>query len=396
MKKDIFGDEVATQDSQDFARLFEASMGQAKQSFSSGDKVRGEVLMIGKEDVSVSLSSQQDGFISKKEFLNEAGELTVKVGDMVDAYVQKYSDGVLQLTLKPSQKALADSLEDAFDFGTPVEGRVEEVVNGGFRVKLFSKLAFCPLSQMDRKAAQDPASCVGKKLSFIITKYEEGGRNIVISHRKFLEEQKQESLSHFLNEVKEGAVLNGVVTRMESFGAFVELAPGIEGLIHVSEISWSHLKHPEEALTVGQNVTVKVLKIEDFGERAKISLSKKQMDQDPWVAAEKLFSVGKVVTGKVTRITGFGAFVEVESGLEGLIPLGEMSYDKRILKAEECVRPGEMVTVLIKAISVKDQRMTLSLRDAEGASPEMIRQTQAAHSSGGLGTFADLFKNLKK
>lgn len=397
MKKDLFGDEVKAQDSQDFARLFEASMGQSRQSFNTGDKVRGEVLIIGKEDVSISLTAQQDAFISKKEFVNSEGQLTIKVGDMIEAYVQKYSDGVLQLTLKASNKALAESLEDAFDFGTAIEGKVEEVVNGGVRVKIFSKLAFCPLSQLDSRPVTDVASYVGKKMNFIITKFEEGGRNIVVSHRKFLDEQKQESLSHFLSDVKEGATVSGVVTKFESFGAFAEIAPGIEGLIHISEISWSHIKHPEEALTIGQSVTLKVLKIEDLGERVKISLSKKQMDQDPWVAAEKLFQVGQVVTGKVTRLTGFGAFVEVESGIEGLIPLSEMSYDKRVLKADECVRAGEAVAVQVKQINVKDQRMTLSLRDAEGASPEMIRQSQSAQTSGGgLGTFADLFKNLKK
>lgn len=396
MKKDIFGDEVQTQDSQDFARLFETSIGQSRPSLSTGDKVRGEVLMIGKEDISISVSAQQDGFVSKKEFLNEQGELTVKVGDVVEAYVQKFSSGVLQLTLKPSNKALAESLEDAFDFGTAVEGRVEEVVNGGFRVKLFSKLGFCPLSQIDGKPVTDASSYIGKKLNFIITKYEEGGRNIVVSHRKYLDEQKQENISSFLNDVKENSVVTGVVTKFEPFGAFVELASGIEGLVHISEISWSHIKHPEEALTIGQKVVAKVLKIDDQGNRLKISLSKKQMDQDPWVAAEKLYKEGMVVTGKVTRLAAFGAFVEVGSGIEGLIPLAEMSYEKRIIKADECVRSGEMVSVLIKQVNLKDQRMTLSLRDAEGASPSQVRDAQSAHSTGGLGTFADLFKNLKK
>lgn len=252
------------------------------------------------------------------------------------------------------------------------------------------------MSQIDDKPVTDAASWIDKKLEFVIEKYEEGGRNIVVSHRKFLRQQKEENLGSFVNQFNEGDVVNGLVKKFEPFGAFVELVPGIEGLIHISEISWSHLKHPEEALNIGDTVSVKILKIEDFGGRLKISLSKKQMDQDPWVAAERLFKEGQVVQGKVTKCLPFGAFVEVEQGIEGLIPLSEMSYEKRVLKSDDIVKPGDTVSVMVKLVNVKDQRMTLSLRDGDGATSEQIKAAQGPVKSGGLGTMADLFKNMKK
>ena len=349
-KTDLFGDEVNRVESEDFSQMFEASMGQAQSKINTGDKVNGEVLLIGRDDISISLEGHRDGFIPKSEFINPDGTLSVNIGDKVSLYVAKASEDLILLTKKPSSKALSETLEDAFDFGTPVEGRVEEVVNGGFRVKIMGKLAFCPISQMDSRHIKNSEEYIGKKFDFIITKFEGGGKNMVISRRKFLEQAQQENLGEFLNTVKVGDVVEGTVTRFESFGAFVELQPGVEALLHVSEISWSHLKHPSEALTMGDRVQAKVLKIEDLGERVRISISRKQVESDPWSNVTQLFREGLVVSGRVTKCMQFGAFVEVHPGIEGLIPLSEMSYQKRVVKSDDIVKPGDSVAVMIKQI----------------------------------------------
>lgn len=365
-KQDIFGDELGVQESQDFSTMFEASMGTPQSQIRNGDKVTGEVLLIGRDDISVSLEGLRDGFVPKNEFKNPDGTLSVQVGDKIDLYVVKVNDEIIILTRKPSAKALSETLEDAFDFGTPVEGRVEEAVNGGYRVKIMGKLAFCPISQMDLRPGLAAEDFLHKKFDFVITKFEGSGKNIVVSRRKYLEQQKEENLGEFLSANQEGAVVSGTVTRFEPFGAFVEIQPGVEGLLHVSQIGWTHLKHPSEALQIGDKVSAKILKIEDHGDRVRISLSRKALDGDPWENVHQLFREGIVVSGKVTKCMPFGAFVEIHPGIEGLIPLAEMSYQKRVVKSDDIVKPGDTVAVLVKQIQSENQRMTLSLRDADG------------------------------
>ena len=223
--------------------------------------------------------------VPRSELLDADGALKVQVGDQVTLYVVKSQDGLLVLSAKASGKALADDLEDAFDFETPVEGRVTEVVNGGFRVNVMGKLAFCPISQMDTKPITEPESYVDKKFDFMITKFEKGGRNIVVSRRRMMDMEKLENQGTFMDQHQVGEIMNGRVTRIEAYGAFVELVPGIDGLVHISEVSWSRLGHPSEALELGQEISVKILKIEeDASGRLKISLSRKQAEEDPWIS----------------------------------------------------------------------------------------------------------------
>jgi small subunit ribosomal protein S1 len=228
------------------------------------------------------------------------------------------------------------------------------------------KTAFCPMSQMDLRRIDDPAAYVGKKFEFMITQFGERGRNIVVSRRKLLEEQKELSQAAFADEHKVGDILKGVVTRLEQYGAFVEIAAGLEGLCHISEVAWSRLGHPSEVLQVGQEVEVKILKIEEGNGRMNVSLSIKQAGGEPWANMPQHIQVGEIVSGKVTRCVKFGAFVELAPGIEGLIPLSEMSYTKRVLRAEEMVKEGERVNVMVKDIRPEERRLSLSLKDASG------------------------------
>ena len=189
----------------------------------------------------------------------------------------------IQLSPNPTAKNLAEDLEDAFDKMLAVEGKVAEVCNGGFRVQLKGKLAFCPISQMDTRRIEQPEIYLGNRYEFKITKFEEGGRNIVVSRRKVLEEERELSLGAFTEERKPGDVVQGRVTRLEKFGAFIEIAPGLDGLAHVSELAWSRVGDPSEVLKVGQDVSVKILKIETLDDgKLRISLSLKQVGAEPW------------------------------------------------------------------------------------------------------------------
>ena len=246
----------------------------------------------------------------------------------------------------------------------PIEGKVTEVVNGGFRVQIMGQTAFCPISQMDTRRIEDSTLYIGKKFEFRITQFEK--RNIVVSRRRLLEEQKSLSVDAFMQDHRPGDTLQGVVTRLESFGAFIEVAPGLEGLAHISEVSWSRVAHPQEAVQLGQVVQVKILKIEEVNGRLNVSLSVKQAQATPWENLPEGIREGNIVEGKVTRCMKFGAFVEVAPGIEGLVPLSEMSYTKRVVKSDEIIKEGEKVHVLIKEIRLDERRLLLSVKDAGG------------------------------
>lgn len=359
MAKDIFGDDI-TKKQDDFGAMLDASMTGAGGKVSKGDKVSAEILTIGKEEIFVNVNGQ-DGVLSKLELVDENGLVKVQIGDKVDLFVTKIQEGLIHLTSKPSSKALAEGLEDAFDFETPVEGRVSEAVNGGFRVVMMGKTAFCPMSQMDKGQITEPEKYIGKKFDFIITKYEGKGRNIVVSRRKVMDMEAAENQGAFMQSAKPGDTLTGKVTRLEAFGAFVELSSGVEGLIHVSEISWTHLRHPSEALEVGQTVSAKLLKIEeDTNGRLRISLSRKQVEGNPWDEMTKKFPVGTILDGKIEKKERFGFFIQIAPGITGLLPkshMKETTPDNSLEKKEV----GETIKVQISQISPAERRISLSL-----------------------------------
>jgi len=368
---DAFDDETPEKKSSEFARLLEASFKQPQKRLSVGDKIRGEILVVGKEDVFVStgmVGTMTDGVVPRRELLDSDGKFGHKVGDEVELYVVQVRGSEVFLSPKATSKNLADDLEDAYDMMLPIEGRVSEVCKGGVRVAIGGKVAFCPISQLDLARVETGEEFIGKKLEFLITQFSEGGRNIVVSRRKLLEEQRGVSEGVFAEDRKDGEIVSGKVKRIEPYGAFVEVAPGIEGLLHISELSWSRVADPHEVVTVGQEVQVKILKRENKEGRLKISLSLKQAGAEPWENFPADVREGHVVQGKVTRCMKFGAFVEIAPGLEGLIPLSEMSYTKRVIRSDELFKEGERVLVMIKEINPETKRIALSLKDA-GSDP---------------------------
>jgi small subunit ribosomal protein S1 len=386
-KIDAFGDEVKlSNNNEDFASMFERSASSASKKFEKGEKLTGEVISVGKESVFV-LTQGQEAIAPRVEFAE-----VPKVGDSITVYFVRRKNEMFEVTLKASSKALAEGLQDAFDLESHVEGRVTEVCNGGFRVSIMGQTAFCPISQMDSKPIDDASKYLNQKFDFIVTKYEERGRNIVVSRRKVLDLEKAEQEGDFLEKSKEGDIVNGTVTRLEKFGAFVSLTAQLEGLIHISEMAWSRIAHPSEVLQVGQPVQVKILRIEeDDRGRLKISLSSKHASEDPWIDAVKSLSAGQTVQGKIQKQERFGIFVEIRPGVNGLLPreaLRESPDEKEILAK----KPGDLISVSIAQVNPADKRISLRLSSEQGA--ESWKDFGNANPGKGLGTLADQFKGL--
>lgn len=390
-KKDIFGDDIVeTKDFASFEELFAQSEKGLNRRLKVGDEVRGEILSIGKEESFVSTGTPVDGLIFTKDLYDENKQVKYKVGDIIDCVVTGFKDGEIRLGKKGSKTATTDSLEDAFDMELPIEGRVTEVCNGGLRVNIQGKTAFCPISQIDLKFVQDASEFVDKKFEFLITQFESKGRNIVVSRRRLMELQKAENEGTFMLKHQPGAIFDGKVLRIERFGAFVELEPGIEGLVHVSELAWSRVNDPHEIVSLGQTVTVKLLKTEEIDGKLKISLSLKQADGEgnPWLSVPQKFPVGTVVKGKVEKKETYGLFVNIAPGITGLLPKSKWRDSVEASQFENKKR-GDEVTVQVDQILFEEKKISLGLPH------EQEDNSWKAHtSSGGFGSLGDALKNL--
>jgi len=352
---------------QSFAELFAASEMEAKPELLVGDRVKGRIITVGEEMVYVDTGAKIDAVVDKKELADKDGGFSLREGDEVELFVVSRQAGEVRLARSMGRDGGMEQLQAAMEGGIPVEGRIKETCKGGFRVSILGKTAFCPLSQVDSRPVADPESLIGQTLPFLVTRVEERGRNIVVSRRALLDREQAESLAVFKDRVKPGDILQGTVTRLTPFGAFVEIAPGLEGLVHISELGWSRVLATEDVVAPGDTVTVKFLKLEELDKgRLRIELSMKQVQVDPWEGVSGKFQVGGKVSGRVIRLAPFGAFVEIAPGIEGLVHVSEMSYLKRVHKPEDVVAAGDDIVVMIKSIDPQARRIALSMRDAEG------------------------------
>ncbi len=333
-----------------------------------GDKIRGEIISVSKDTVFVETGTKIDGIVEKEELLDENGEFPYKVGDLLELYVVSNNGNEIRLSRALSGAGGLDLLQDAYGSGMPVEGKVTGPCKGGFHVEVMKRRAFCPISQMDVAYIRTPDDYTGQSYQFLISQFEENGRNIVVSRKKLLEKEQKKARDAFLSEVKIGDVLEGRVTRLMPYGAFVALSEGVEGMIHLSELSWSRVEKPSEVINPEDLVTVKIIGMEQAEKtgQMKIALSLKQLTGDPWKTVEESFSPGQKVMGKVRRCVKFGAFVEIAAGIEGLVHISEMSYRKRIVSPEDVVSAGDVVSVMIKEIDAEARRISLSIKDVEG------------------------------
>jgi len=298
---------------EDFAAMFEASV-QAKR-FENGQTLEGTIVAIGPEVAFVDVGGKGEAMIEIDELKDAGGDLEVAVGDRIQAMVVSTAGGLTLSRKLVRGAATARQLEDAFRTGLPVEGKVERAVKGGYEVRIARQRAFCPISQIDTLRT-DPPAHEGQVYEFRIIEYKEGGRNIVVSRRALLEEQQRASAAGIRRSIVAGAVMTGRVTSVREFGAFVDLGAGVQGLLHVSEMAWSRVPDTSQVVKPGEEITVTVLRVDE--DRQKISLGLKQLTADPWSRVHATYEIGQVRTGRVTRLAEFGAFVELEPGVEGL------------------------------------------------------------------------------
>ena len=341
---------------EDFAALFEAS--QKAKRITQGDTIEGRIVGIGADVAFVDVGGKGEATIDIAELKDADGDVEVSVGDRIQAVVVSTAGG-LTLSRRLARGAATDrQLENAFHTGLPVEGKVEKAVKGGYELRIGHQRAFCPFSQIDLSRAE-PATHEGQVYAFRIIEYSEGGRNLVVSRRALLEEEQRANAADVRKSIVAGAVLRGRVVSVREYGAFVDLGGGVQGLLHVSEMGWSRVSDTADIVKPGDDITVKVLRVDD--DRQKISLGLKQLSDDPWSKVKTTYEVGQVHPGRVTRIAEFGAFVELEPGIEGLAHASTFAPAGRSQAWSASVAPGTTGAFEILSIDVDKKRIGVAL-----------------------------------
>ena len=368
--------------SEDFAAMFEASV-QAKR-LDQGELVEGRIVAIGPEVALVDVGRKGEAVMDIAELKNADGKIEVALGDLVQAMVVSTSGG-LTLSRRLVGAAASDGqFEAAFQSGLPVEGKVEREVKGGYEVRIGRRRAFCPISQIDLRGA-DASAHVGHVYQFRIIEYKEGGSNIVLSRRALLEDEQRANAAKVRDKIVPGAVMTGRVTSVREFGAFVDLGAGVQGLLHVSEMAWSRVSDPAEIVKAGEEIRVKVLRMDE--EKQKISLGLKQLTADPWSRVGDVYEVGQRLPGRVTRVAKFGAFVELEPGIEALAHASTFAPTGRSGGWSSQVAPGMTGTFEILAIDLEQKRIGVALVEegwarAEGATGARLGIVPGARLTG--------------
>lgn len=342
---------------EDFAAMFEASI-QAKR-FKQGDTLEGTIVAIGPEVAFVNVGGKGEATIEIAELKDADGDLEVAVGDRIQAVLVSTVGGLILSRKLARGAATARQLEDAFQAGLPVEGKVEKAVKGGYEVRLGGQRAFCPFSQIDTLRNTDPSTHEGKVYAFRIIEYKEGGKNLIVSRRALLEEEQRASAAEVRQSIVAGAVIAGRVASVREFGAFVDLGGGVQGLLHVSEVGWSRVSDMSQIVKPGDDITVKVLRVDD--DKQKISLGLKQLSADPWTTVPDTYAVGQVRTGRVTRIAEFGAFVELDPGIEALAHASTFAPTGRSDEWSRLVAPGTTGAFEILSIDPEKKRIGVAL-----------------------------------
>lgn len=389
-------------DTEDFAALFEASL-KAKR-IEQGQTIEGTIVAIGPEVAFIDVGGKGEATIEVAELEDAEGDIEVSVGDRIQAVVVSTAGGLTLSRKLARGAASARQVEDAFHSGLPVEGRVEKEVKGGYEVRIAGQRAFCPFSQIDTARGTDPAAHIGKIYTFRITEYKEGGRNLIVSRRALLEQVQRETAAEVRKSIVPGAVITGRVVSLREFGAFVDLGGGVQGLLHISEMGWSRVADPSQVLEPGEEITVKVLQLDEA--KGKISLGLKQLTADPWSRAGTSYEVGQVLTGRVTRVTEFGAFVELEPGVEALAHLSTFAPTGRREGWKASVAPGMTAPFEVLSVDLEKKRIGVALvpegssrasgEAQEAAEVRDYSQRAEAAPAEGFGSLADKLRGALK
>ncbi|QET00899.1 MULTISPECIES: 30S ribosomal protein S1 [Cupriavidus] len=351
------------QSNESFAALFEESI--ARSNMKAGEVISAEVVRIDHNFVVVNAGLKSEAFVPVEEFLNDQGELEVQAGDYVsvaiDALENGYGDTILS---RDKAKRLASwlNLEKALEDGEIISGTVTGKVKGGLTVMVNGIRAFLPGSLVDVRPIKDTTPYEGKTLEFKVIKLDRKRNNVVLSRRAVVEATLGEERQKLMETLKEGAIVNGIVKNITDYGAFVDLG-GIDGLLHITDLAWRRVRHPSEVLSVGQEITAKILKFDQ--EKNRVSLGVKQLGEDPWVGISRRYPQGTRLFGKVTNLTDYGAFVEIEAGIEGLVHVSEMDWTNKNVAPSKVVQLGDEVEVMVLDIDEDKRRISLGMKQCK-------------------------------
>jgi small subunit ribosomal protein S1 len=361
---------------EDFARMMEEAS--APKFHREGETVEGTIVAIGEDVAFVDVGGKGEATIDIAELADPESDVRAKVGDRVQAVVVSTVGG-LKLSHKLARGAVTrQRLNEAFRAGLPVDGRVEKAIKGGYEVRVGGQRAFCPISQIDSRFTADPSVHVGQAYTFRIIECKEDGKELVVSRRAFLQEEEAEKAEEIRKAVVPGAVLSGRVASVMAYGAFVDLGGGIQGLLHVSEMGWSRVGNPLDVVQPGDTITVKVLRVGDGD--GKISLGLKQLQADPWSTVSEKYRVGQALMAKVTRVADFGAFVELEPGIEALAHVSAFAPTGKKDGWKAAAPPGAAVAVEILNIDLEKKRIGVAVLEAGSVRAERATGSTAAGS----------------
>jgi small subunit ribosomal protein S1 len=344
----------------DFEELFESRLKELQE----GDIIKGKIVQITQDSVMIDIGYKSEGQVPLKEFLDKDGNPTVKVGDDVTVLIERREDEFGNISLskaKADQFKIWDKVIESCEKGSAVEGMVSQRIKGGFYVDIEGITAFLPGSQVDLKPVRNPDKLIGQKFAFRVLKYNRRKNNVIVSRRVILEEEREVMRKQTLGTIEEGAIVDGIVKNVTDYGAFIDLG-GIDGLVHLTDLSWGKVTHPSQVLKIGDSVKVMILKFNK--EENKISLGLKQTMEDPWLKVMEKYPAGTRTTGTVVNITDYGAFVELEPGLEGLVHISEMSWTK-LKHPSQKVKAGDQAEVLVLEVDAANKRISLGMKQIE-------------------------------
>ena len=368
---------TTTKPTESFADLFAESL--AKQEMKQGEVIPAEVVRVDYNYVVVNAGLKSESFIPIEEFKNDRGEVDVKVGDFVSVAIESLENGYGDTVLsrdKAKRLAAWMNLEKALETGELVTGTVTGKVKGGLTVMTNGIRAFLPGSLVDTRPVKDTTPYEGKTMEFKVIKLDRKRNNVVLSRRAVVEASMGEERAKLLETLKEGAIVKGIVKNITDYGAFVDLG-GIDGLLHITDLAWRRVRHPSEVLEQGQEITAKVLKFDQ--EKNRVSLGIKQLGEDPWIGIARRYPQGTRLFGKVTNITDYGAFVEIEAGIEGLVHVSEMAWTNKNVDPKKVVQLGEEVEVMVLEIDEERRRISLGMKQCK---PNPWEEFAATHQKG--------------
>lgn len=357
----VFGEETEEQETSEFGKMLAETQ---TKDFQEGEVFKGKVLNIGPDFVMIDIGYKQEGLVSVREFQNFDGSLKIAEGDEIEVYLDKLESSMGNLVLSKDKAEILkawDKISEACESGTPLKGTVVAKVKGGLSVDIGVK-AFLPGSQIDLRPTRYLDKYIGKTMEFKVIKFNKKRGNIVLSRRAILQEERGKLRNEILSQIQEGMIVKGIVKNITDYGAFIDLG-GIDGLLHITDMSWGRVKHPSNILTIGDEIEVKILKFD--AEKERVSLGLKQVQPNPWEQANEKYVPGTKVAGEIVSVKDYGVFIELDDGIEGLIHVSEMSWTGKIKNPAKHYTVGEKVEAQVLDVDVENKRISLGLKQLQ-------------------------------